>query len=690
MAVCNEGQYLGTVGACVVIESPEGTECDDGLFCTTQDACDGKGTCVGGPPNDCGMTAPPCSVMLCDETFQTCDPIPADDGTACTPTDLCQVNGACKAGECVGAPKDCTFSPLTECNSVACNPATGKCEGTPDTSKNGKPCSLFGNLCNLGRSCNNGACEGGVPKDCSALTSGCTNGLCDPMSGDCYGETVPVGGACIAGVGPCQVGECDANNTCQPKNVADGTPCNDDDICTQSDTCTSGVCAGTPTVGCNIYLSSNFESCPDGWTLTGDWQCGKPTSVGPKAAHGGQHVLATQLAGNYNNSQDYATTYADSAPIDLTTATSPKLSFWTWFNTEGSTDDGFNLEISVDGGPFSTVTSVTPNYSLTVGGQSAWGGDQSAKGWQNYLADLSSYAGHSVVLRFGFRSDSSVTKPGVYIDDLLVAEPNAIQLAITTTTVPNAVADNPYVATLARSGGSASAAWSIVGGSNYGWLTIDSSTGKLSGNPTTADVGPVTVTVRVEELSVPDNYATQTYTLSVAKALYFQSFEGACPNGWTLGGDWQCGVPTSGPSAAHSGTQALATQLAGNYNASQSYTTAIATSPSIDLTNAVAPTLSFWAWVYTEGSSYDGFNLKVSTDGGMTYTLVTTVTPAYSLTVSSEQAWGGNQSSAGWQNYSANLAAYAGKQIMLRFAFRSDSSGQYPGVYIDDFMVAGQ
>jgi len=70
--------------------------------------------------------------------------------------------------------------------------------------------------------------------------------------------------------------------------------------------------------------------------------------------------------------------------------------------------------------------------------------------------------------------------------------------------------------------------------------------------------------------------------------------------------------------------------------------------------------------------------------------LVTSVTPAYSLTVSSEQAWGGNQSSAGWQQYSANLSAYVGQQIQLRFAFRSDSIVQYPGVYIDDFLVAGQ
>src|SRR4051812_31319372 len=35
VAVCNEGQYLGTVGACVVIPAQLGTSCEDGLFCTS-------------------------------------------------------------------------------------------------------------------------------------------------------------------------------------------------------------------------------------------------------------------------------------------------------------------------------------------------------------------------------------------------------------------------------------------------------------------------------------------------------------------------------------------------------------------------------------------------------------------------------------------------------------------------------
>lgn len=71
LAVCNEGQYVGTVGFCVVVDQSYGEPCDDGLFCTIDDSCQ-QGVCVGGPQNDCGMTSPPCQYIVCDEASQSC------------------------------------------------------------------------------------------------------------------------------------------------------------------------------------------------------------------------------------------------------------------------------------------------------------------------------------------------------------------------------------------------------------------------------------------------------------------------------------------------------------------------------------------------------------------------------------------------------------------------------------------
>jgi hypothetical protein len=169
-------------------------------------------------------------------------------------------------------------------------------------------------------------------------------------------------------------------------------------------------------------------------------------------------------------------------------------------------------------------------------------------------------------------------------------------------------------------------------------------------------------------------------------------FEGMCPAGWTLMGDWQCGAPAVvGPATAFEGSFCIGTGIASNYSNDQAWTGATATSPDIDLAGAAAPvTLTFALWVDTEGEGHDGANLKVSSDGGMTYSLMTAVVPAYPLTVGGEPAWGGHQADLGWQTVTADLSAYAGQTIRLRFAFSSDSASTFAGAYVDDVAIQGQ
>ncbi len=686
-SVCNEGQYPGTVGECVVVPGDKGAACDDGLFCTVMDACDDKGQCKGGAPNDCGMSPPPCTDLTCDETSKTCSTAPSQEGAPCVATDLCLVNTTCQSGQCKGTPRDCSFSPYTECNTVACNPTTGLCDATPDATKNGTMCGLSGDICSTGKTCMAGQCAGGTPKDCSALTQGCVNGVCDANSGSCTTMPVPMGGMCAAATDQCNQGICNMNGVCQAMPLANGTACNDHKSCTSNDTCNNGTCSGTSMTGCLAYFEEGFEACPGGWVMTGDWQCGTPSVSGP-SPHTGVGVMATVLNGDYHASQSYTTTTAISQDIDLSTATAPKILLWVWTKTESSLD-GANLKIAQDGSATYTLVPVTPAYDGTVNSENAWTGDHSAQGWRPFTADLTAYAGHHVKLELAFRSDSSIQYPGVYVDDVTVAEPVAIPLSITTPSLPKAIVGQPYAVNLARFGGTAGATWSITGGTNDAWLTINPATGALSGTPTMAAMGPVSVTIKVSEPTYPSNQDIRTYNFNVGQGIYSQSFEGTCAsNGWTLTGDWQCGTPSAvGPAMAASGAQCLGTVLNGNYNLNDAYATTTATSPGISLVGANAPTLTFQAWVYTEGSTYDGFNVKVSTDG-TNYTTLTTVTPVYPLTIASEPAWGGDQSAMGWQTYTADLSAFIGQTVNLRFAFRSDGSIVDPGVYIDDVLVS--
>lgn len=690
IAVCNTGQEIGPINTCVVVTAPSGTQCDDGVFCTMNDTCE-QGACVGAAPNDCGLPHSPCEAVLCVEESQSCTVAPVNDGTSCTPEDLCEVNGICELGQCIGEPKDCKISPLAECNDVACDPATGQCLGTPDPDKDFLPCVLTGDPCQVDKTCLAGECGGGAPKDCSVLDVACEVGVCDPPTGICLSAFAPAGAACGEGLTSCQDGTCDGNGVCKAEPTAPGTACNDHDSCTIAEACQLGICIGGNSVpGCNLYFHENFEACPNGWTFGGDWQCGEPENVGPPAAHDGWNVIATKLTGPYTVNQSFDTTIAQSPPIDLTGATSPLLSFWAWEHTEGGSFDGWNLKVSTDGGSsFTPVTSVTPAYSLTVGGQPAWGGNQSSLGWHNFQADLSAYAGQSIILRFSFRSDGASVFPGVYLDDLFIAEPLQNPLYITSSSLADTYTGMPLSVPMTRIGGTAGAVWSIVpGGTNDDWLSIDPVTGVLSGTPTAADVGPVSVTIRIEESLLPSNYDEVTLESDVKYAAYYTSFEGACPAGWTLSGTWECGVPTNGgPSAAYIGSQCLATNIDGVYLDYQTFGFATATSPDIDLSGSPFPTLTFRMWVDTEGGSYDGVNLQVSNDGGMTYTPVTTIVPAYPLTIDSQPAWGGNQSALGWQDVQANLAAFSGQTIRLRFAFQSDSFVSFAGIYVDDFLV---
>jgi hypothetical protein len=692
IAVCNTGQEIGELNKCVVVPAPKGTPCDDGQFCTIEESCD-DGVCGGGSPNICGIASSPCLSVVCYEDSKTCDVTPVNDGASCNPTDLCQSNGVCHIGECEGEPKDCSFSPLSECNTVACDPATGKCTGIPAAEKDDAPCVLTGDLCSSNKTCKEGQCQGGNPKDCSALDAGCEVGVCDPGSGICNPAPAQIGTLCTDGIHECDVGTCDEKGVCIGSPAPNGVACNDHDACTDADKCQAGDCGGAAIAGCSVYLQEGFEVCPNGWTFGGDWECGTPENVGPLEAHTGQGVIATQIAGLYHVSQAYGTAVADSPPINLTQATNPVVTFWAWDHTEGGTFDGWNVKVSSNGGQsFATVTTVNPAYGLTIAGQPAFGGDHSSEGWQIYAADLTAYAGQTIILRFAFRSDGATVFPGVYIDDIIVAEPLQSPLFITTTSpLMDVYVDQFYSEQLVKIGGSSGSKWSKkLGGVNAGWLQIDEATGVLYGTPLAMHVGPVSVTVRVEEPSLPSNYDEKTFTFNVKKANYYTSFEGACPNGWTLTGDWECGVPTpimGGPPTAFVGAQCIATQIDVNYSDLQTYAGTTATSPDINLAGLMTPKLTFRMWVETEGSTYDGANLSVSNDGGMNYTILDTVMPPYPLTIAGKPAWGGHQLGLGWQLVQADLSAYVGQTIRLQFAFRSDSSGTFAGVYIDDILV---
>lgn len=241
MSVCNDGTYPGAVGQCVVVPEAAGTACDDGLFCTVDDACDGMGTCVGGPQNDCGMAPPACNEVTCDEQSKSCSSSTLPDGTSCTATDLCLSGATCVAGACTGGTtKDCFFEPVpNECFVSECNPSNGMCEPVPGNE--GSSCVDQNDLCSVQNTCSNGVCGGGIPKDCSAMSQGCQLGVCNTMDGQCTTMA-----------------------------LMNGDMCDDLDSCTTGEMCSNGMCSGgTPVTAC----VNGDSCCPSTCTAVNDTDC---------------------------------------------------------------------------------------------------------------------------------------------------------------------------------------------------------------------------------------------------------------------------------------------------------------------------------------------------------------------------------------------------------------------------------
>jgi hypothetical protein len=295
-SVCNEGQYIGPVGSCVVVNEDAGVACDDGQFCTVESACNGEGDCVAGPTvNDCGMVPAACQQVTCNEDGDSCAFSPVANGQFCTPTDLCLVNATCLNGSCSGGtPKDCFFAPVpNECWVAVCDPADGQCKPEPDASAQGQPCADPADLCTVNKSCDAvGNCQGGAPKDCSAFTMGCNVGMCDTMNGNCFGLPVNDGDPCND-LDNCTIGELCNNGQCNGGTVISAcgpadtccapgcTPLTDPDCpnCLNGDPDVNGACAlqtvcNFPPVQhfCGGNCSSNHDQFADWWCQLGGYQ----------------------------------------------------------------------------------------------------------------------------------------------------------------------------------------------------------------------------------------------------------------------------------------------------------------------------------------------------------------------------------------------------------------------------------
>ncbi len=171
-------------------------------------------------------------------------------------------------------------------------------------------------------------------------------------------------------------------------------------------------------------FADDLESGAPGWSSSG---------TGDTWALASGQVHSGVFAYHADDVDEVSDQYLDSPSIVLPTGEAPlTLQFWNYQEIEDSGTgcfDGAVAEISTDGGmnwirleaelltdPYDGP--VSTSFSNPLAGENAWCGDP--QDWLESIVDLDAFAGDTVQFRFRLATDSSVSHPGWWIDDVEV------------------------------------------------------------------------------------------------------------------------------------------------------------------------------------------------------------------------------------------------------------------------------
>jgi len=341
-----------STGACSNPNIADGSSCDDGDPCNGLEACQ-SGVCESGVPVVCTALDQCHDVGTCDPATAACSNPAKPAGTACNDGSSCTLADTCQAGICTGGnPVVCTA--LDECHVAGtCDPTTGACSNP--NKADGTACNDDSDACNGVETCQDGVCESGVTIVCPAPDQCHDAGACDPSTGLCSYPAKPDrtvcddGNACTTN-DACQAGtcagaypvvctaldQCHAAGTCDPSTgvcsnpvMADGTACDDENACTQTDTCQSGACTGADPVICaapdqchnaaacdpSTGVCSDPPNKPDGTACNDGNACTLTDTCQDGACTGASPVVCTALDQCHNAGTCDPTTGTCSNPM---------------------------------------------------------------------------------------------------------------------------------------------------------------------------------------------------------------------------------------------------------------------------------------------------------------------------------------------------------------------------------------
>ncbi len=372
---------------------------------------------------------------------------------------------------------------------------------------------------------------------------------------------------------------------------------------------------------------------PSGSSL---WERGVPTS-GPNRAYSGLAVWGTDLVGSYPNG---AEAYLRFPIIDLTGAIDPTLSFRLWLRTGAG--DGASLQVHDDILGWIALPNPVPSYDANQGGVGVW----TRKGYHDRYAlmsaSLAAFVGRRVCVRLVFRSDAAGVAAGAYVDDASVFEET----------------DDP------DQDGIPGVESELILGTDPFRRDTDGD-GVMDGAEIAAGTDPLD----------PAWYVGAPVLAAGTRLNFEGSRQGVATDG-TL---WEHGVPTAAPGRASSGSWAWATDLDADYFPEAREYLYL---PRIDLRFTTDPTLSFRLWMRTGAA--DGLSLELAGPGMGWVPLLADAPEQEGIDPAGRVAWANHGYQSTYELAAVSLTPYVGDYVRVRLVFRSDASGQGPGVAIDD------
>ena len=645
---------------------------------TTETDCDGNGVL-----DECELTS---------ETDCNGNGIIDRCEIATSPTLDCNQNGV---------PDECELTTETDCNG---NQVLDECELTSETDCDGNgvldECELTSETDCDG----NGVidrCEIGPETDCDG------NGVLDECEltseTDCNGNGVLDECEVASGASP----DCNANgipDDCEPDCNANGVP-DDCDI----------------TTGVDLTLfSEDFESGLGSWTTSGLWRL---APNGDCLAVGDGEVLTTPTQAAYNLAADCNYNVGETSGVlelagDIAIPANAVTASLKWYNFAETELGGNGDEIAVGQAPPDINGQLPPfdrwYVEVSSDGGTSWSivfvGDGSLEGfWSELTADLTAYAGKSIKIRFVFDSVDGEANGylGWYLDDIrVVASVRSIDCNLNG--IPdecepdcngNGIADECDIS----SGTSEDCNLNGVpdecepdcnGNGVADECDISSGTSQdcnQNGVPDECDITSGT-SDDCNSNGIPDECEPDCNNNGVADEcdliqsgpvqLFGEDFESGLAQ-WTATGLWKLESDNDCVPAA---TLTSPTQAAYNTGSPDcNYDTGAATSGSLSMVADIAvPANLLWAnlkwynFANVEGlAPYDQWVVEISTDSGANWAVL------YD---------GASADAPAWAELSADLSAYGGQSIRLRFTFDSVDRGfnLTPGWLIDDIRITAQ